>query len=294
MLRACLSTLLITVCTLAGVVILTGVQSEEGQAATESFRYCESATNTSDLINCTSKQLQEVEAELTTLFDKLALDETDNQLFQEAQKSWITHRDAQCAWQIGKAKSESLGRLEKLTCQRDLTLQRIKHLTAFDPGVEKELEHEPLPASAYTAYPRWMNALAQINADIFWQYGQRTAADLNCDGINEHILAGLNVEKSYAVKADKAEAQFTPQVVIAVAETPTTGRPHVAVFDLPEDCTAPVSFSSSAKKQSDTDAETEAKQCGITVEIRSASCSGWSIQATDQGTYALISPDGLP
>jgi|GEM_PF-2778215 len=142
--------------------------------------------------------------------------DVDTDALQAAQQSWINYRDMQCALETAQIENESLKAIQGLSCLNDLTHSRTAHLekqaTDLGAGVHERLEN----------VPRWMNALAADHPDVFWRYGAVTQGDLDCDGVIDDIVLGL--------QSDNAASA---QVKVAIAQSADTGRPSVSVLSFP-------------------------------------------------------------
>jgi len=137
--------------------------------------------------------------------------------------------------------------------------------------LENELEERSKKqrAEALEAVPKWMNVLASENPDIFWRYGERLSADLNCDAQKEEVISGVELKQDGAVHA-----------VLAIADNPSTGRPHAQVFSFPVVkesadnalCSEKLKFSVVQSPQSDKE---ETVSCKVALQVQDNVCASY-------------------
>ncbi|MCB1562534.1 MAG: DUF1311 domain-containing protein [Alphaproteobacteria bacterium] len=178
---------------------------------------------------CAKKRYEDAQNALDGIFEQglSGLDFADTQLYRAAQKGWVAYRDRECAWQARLADSESLKRIEELSCLKTVTERRTAALqAALDAQKGKETVPTGTTAPESEGTPLWMNVLAGENPDIYWRYGDRLEADLNCDGVTEHIMAGLKIASG---KSDTEQDQAV--AFIGIAESPLIGRPRTYVIE---------------------------------------------------------------
>ncbi|MEZ5918398.1 MAG: lysozyme inhibitor LprI family protein [Alphaproteobacteria bacterium] len=195
------------------------------------FSYCKKGESTADVMACAKKRYEDAQDALDRIFEQglSGLDFADTQLYRAAQKGWVAYRDRECAWQARQADSESLKRIEELSCLKTVTERRTAALqAALNEQKDKNTAITPVaPESEGT--PLWMNVLAGENPDIYWRYGDRIEADMNCDGITEHIMAGLKTPSG--TMGTGQDQQIT--ALIGISESPPIGRPRTYVIEPP-------------------------------------------------------------
>ncbi|GJL85669.1 MAG: hypothetical protein DHS20C02_14440 [Micavibrio sp.] len=210
------------------LLILLGL-SKTGQAQSG---HCENVKNTTDMMDCVNRHYEDAQERLNTVFGKMLEqreDETEEGL-QIAQRSWLVYRDLQCGWEAAQVETKAVKRLTELSCLTDLTESRADVLAS---GLdEKGAQHK------FSAYPRWMNVLAQENPDVYWRYGEHIRADLDCDGQDEQIMVGVDVTGNDKINTETGTASYKSDVILAVAENPVTGKPQTSLFRLPAGDTA--------------------------------------------------------
>ena len=108
-----------------------------------------------------------------------------------------------------------------------VTEDRVDLLTVTLSGA-----HDSSGQREFGSFPRWMNVASKENTDVFWNYGRRQSMDLTCDDEDEYIMVGT---KTSLIKKETDEAQILYQkdLIIAIAQTPTIGRPTVKIFTFP-------------------------------------------------------------
>lgn len=176
--------------------------------------YCDSALSTSDSLDCVKNHKNDVQDRLNEVYKKLDESQTEElkPVLAESQQAWITYRDAQCKWERERTDNASLKRIYELSCVTLLTNMRKDMLSL---NLEQEQETTP---REFGANPRWRNALVDENPETFWRIGDTVSSDLDCDGQQEKIVAGLEFLNEDSVSS--------PYVVIAISENPATGRPE--------------------------------------------------------------------
>ncbi len=193
------------------LMLLASVQSFAAQD-------CDKARSSADVMKCLTRQHEAAKKDLNAVFDKFVGQTPTEGLaeIKDIQARWLEYRDLECAQEAADFEAESLKRLESLRCMNRLTLERV---SAIEKSFQNEKEAAVIGEAA--AQPRWMNALAEDNPDIFWRYGARTSGDLDCDGEAEQIMSGAHVANEGAVKP-----------VVSISDNPSTGRPESAVVTL--------------------------------------------------------------
>lgn len=177
---------------------------------------CNFADNTADIINCVNARYKLEQERLAEVYKNLAVEENkDTSLLAQSQKSWLSHRDKQCAWEKSTATSTALEKLYELSCLRDLTTDRANRLLRLNKRVENEIPLE------FTMLPRWVNVLAHDYPKVFWNHGDIVTADLDCDGTKEHAIAGIAADES------------PTKVIVSIIRNVAVGRPEARIFKIP-------------------------------------------------------------
>lgn len=297
----------------SAIIFVLGVPCA-AQAKTAAHLACETAENTSDIMNCVKRRYDEAQTRLKAVYDQLVVEErapkdeaiVDGQSddseekakpekkvpavpaisVSDVQKNWIAYRDQECAWQREQAE-ESLKRIRELSCLADLTDKRADTLALVLTHGEAQSD-DPVQ---YGAAVRWMNALAADHPDIFWRYGDTLRSDLNCDGRDEIIIPGLTT-----LTRDVRLRNSDPYIVkshLAIIDEPATGRPISKIFDLPvsadEDdgvlCDSEVALS--IVSETTEVIEGEEKSCEVRLQIESGACPAQAIVVQD-GAFEFL------
>ncbi len=179
---------------------------------------CTDARSTADILKCNIAQNARAQETLNATFTSVLKKQSGETLEQikNVQSRWLEYRDQQCGLEAEQIEDGSLRRIQELRCLTRVSDERTVALNSFNV-----VEH--VRAGEIAAQPRWMNALAVDNANVFWRYGAVSEVDLDCDGHNEFMLIGLRVD-------DKTGAARS---VVSVSANPKTGRPLSTVLDLP-------------------------------------------------------------
>lgn len=212
-------------------LLLSGLSllSERAFSATAALPpYCQNAQSTADLMKCTKDRYDEVQTSLQGTYDSLlaSYDDTQTQwadTLVQTQSDWIAYRDKVCAWYIDQAETESLKRLQELNCVITASDSRLKLLK----NILESKDHDKTENQPKIALPLWMNVLASDYPKTYWRYADHLNFDLNCDGEKEEIVAGVNMIQNE--HADQQSALMS-DAVLAVIETPLTGRPETKII----------------------------------------------------------------
>lgn len=255
-------------------------------------RDCDKARSSADVMGCLNVQYEAAQGDLNKAFDKLVSQNASENLaeIKDIQMRWLGYRDLECTQETAALETEALKRLENLRCINRLTQERI---VAIQSGFSDEKVH--VIVGEVSGQPRWMNALASDNPDIFWRYGARIEGDLDCDGEVEYIMSGLHVT---------AEAGVVKPFV-SISENPVTGRPESVVVAL-----------ESRGRADEGDVEEEVLSCGLlttfkyiegekeesadeeealvedTEEIVSKTCTNYLVVSAENCTNSHLSWDG--
>jgi uncharacterized protein YecT (DUF1311 family) len=253
---------------LAIFVVITQVHAyEDGNKG-----YCQNAETTADLMECIGTRYDNEILRMNSLYDELINTADDIEGYvaslQANQNNWISYRDEICDLSGRIYEGGSLQRIETISCMARITSERSDHfenmLSAFDTS--------KIPV--YASPPRWTNALIHDYPDIFWAFGQAKDADMDCDGIDEKVVIGLQ-----QMPTDK-----TMQKYMAIADSEKTGRPNIFLkpFDLEESCT-PTMIPLFTKSK------TEEPSCRFIVQTDSENCNEIMIEFdAEQSNYAFI------
>ena len=201
--------------------------------------YCDMAASTAALQKCVKKHNDSAQARLNKTYEELTAevqdDEASLEKLRELQQTWIMYRDNECAWESSRVETESLVKIYELSCKTRMTEDRADLLEATYKNEDAEEQGE------LSGFPRWMNVLSDDYPDVFWQFGERVRVDLNCDDNEDVVMLGTAVSRIKTLEAsdaemDKDQPGRTPHaldIVVAVTESPPTGRPKGQVFRLP-------------------------------------------------------------
>lgn len=186
---------------------------------------CDRSASTADLTACLAEKYEEAQQALNDVY-KTAIEasETPEQLalLKEAQKLWVMYRNAQCEHEP-EGQVESERRVRNLTCMMALTDRRTSYLTTG---------HHHTPGEAFAVQTRWLNALAEDYPDIFWQYGTQITGDINCDGRQDKILAGMKRVAAPEIGPDQVKESSKVNAVMAVIDSLGAGRPVARLIEL--------------------------------------------------------------
>lgn len=192
-----------------------GVLSHPGKAQ-QMHDSCEQAEHTADIITCLNRRHDAVGDRLNETFLKILKQYQDTgqdvSVLWDIQKGWLAYRDQECERQVDDVETESLKRVQELDCLTSLTEQRI--------GILELSFEKDEPPEEQTALPLWMNVVGKDKPRVYWNYSERIKGDLNCDGVQDDIMAGMG-----GTDEDQLDG------VIAIAQTPETGRPQVDFFE---------------------------------------------------------------
>lgn len=214
----------------ASVAVLTGLAAASSPAFSQKRgTACDRAKSTAESMECINRQFQNAQSRLNESY-KQYMDSHDPALraaAEKAQHEWLSYRDAQCAWESAWADPPALARIYEVSCLSALTETRADILASIAaPAESGESPRE------FGARPRWMNVLAHDSPDIFWRYGSWLRTDLDCDGREEEIMAGLSVAPEKETDGNSG-ISFSGAIVVAAVENPATGKPKAQTFEFP-------------------------------------------------------------
>lgn len=181
--------------------------------------YCDKNDSTAATATCLKKHMDTAQGRLNKAYDTLAASVSEQALedLRNLQRNWLDYRDSECNWESDLTENKALRHLTELSCMARMTEDRADlialSLVTLGHGGEEPVQ--------YGSFPRWMNVLTQDKPDIFWRYGRRLRGDLTCDGAEEMIMSGISL------------AEQSPRLIVAIADTPPTGRPKAYFVDLP-------------------------------------------------------------
>ncbi len=253
--------------------------------AGQAFNHCDDAQSTADEMGCVKRRYDDAQERLNAIFQEVMQEQDQNkdkaQAVRSAQNDWISYRDKECIWETDQVETESLRRLEELSCLTILTEQRAELLEeTFGEQQEKEIKE-------YSAFPRWMNVVADENPGIFWRYGNRLSVDLDCDGQEEEIMVGQEIQRNNT--PSEGVSPYTVKTVLVAAKNPVAGKPQarllqvnllsdqkdghlcnpnvkLSVIDYPD-----ITKTAISTDENDTD-QKEQPQCAQALKIQSGGC----------------------
>ena len=254
--------------------------------------FCDQADSSAATQACLKKHLQSAQKRLNAIYKRLGekLDPEKQEEMKELQKSWLAYRDGECMWESENSVTPSMKRLNELSCMARVTEDRADILdVVYAEGQQEGGLKE------YSGFPRWMNVVAKDHPDVFWNYGKRTAYDLNCDGEEEQIMQGVLTELTKITGEGETEGNqklFSTQAVLAVVQNQTIGRPTATILEFPVEkepqtnavCTDKMSlhFKQNPAKEK-TDEQEEPMECGAYIEINTKGCEPIKIVSTGKG-----------
>ena len=178
---------------------------------------CDTAVSTADVLACLKEQHENAQNTLNMLYGKIsgALRDEELSAFRAAQQNWIAYRDQECRWEQSREETQSLRRVQELSCLTRLTNLRSEVLAhqIKDTSIQGIRKMSP--------FPGWMNVLAENNPDIYWKHAGRLQVDLDCDGLEEDVMSGISIDPD-------PEKGLRP--VVAIADNPFSGRPRTQLM----------------------------------------------------------------
>lgn len=194
------------------VVLLTllsfPIRANEGNKG-----FCQKAETTADLMACIGMHYEETTAHMEVLYNTLKNQNADNTDFQAAlnknQMDWIAYRDDICRLEGAVYKGGSLERVQEIDCLARVTQARTNHFET----IMKAQDESTIPV--FASPPRWTNVLIREYPDTYWALGQSVSMDVDCDGVDENIISGLNAMKGQ----------------LAIADSQPTGRPTIHLLN---------------------------------------------------------------
>jgi len=277
--------------------------------AQQHISHCDLTESTASAQACLKKHLDEAQDRLNEVYEELSstLETEDLQELKRLQQNWLTYRDEECAWEAGRTETASLQQVYELSCKARLTESRAEQLEITladmeEPGVQRQ----------FGTFPRWVNVVAKDYPDIFWKYGQRQSMDLDCDEIEEYVMAGVILKPYKTDTQDEKDSQasllHTAEVAVVVAENPAIGRPQTSLFKYPVSthseeqvlCAADVTLTPFEKSERKVETEDETagsevkKECRAGLKIQTGNCTPIHIHWTGKGYDLWSEEDKAP
>lgn len=187
--------------------------------------FCERVDSTAASQGCLKRHLDSAQKRLNKVYKSLSVHLKGDKLqeLQDLQAIWLVYRDAECMWEVERSETTSLKKINELSCMARVTEDRVNLLTiAYADGDQERATHE------YGAFPRWMNVLSKDQSGTYWNYGNRSHFDLDCDGEEEYVMQGVVTSLSKVEKTPYS--LYKKDVVVAIAQNPPIGRPVVEIF----------------------------------------------------------------
>lgn len=255
--------------------------------AQRGFNHCDDAKHSGDVLTCINTHHSAITQELNTTYEALLDEQSEEnaQSLRDTQTGWIAYRDQECAWEAEQADTQSLQRIEKLSCLTNLTEQRHKLLKDQLNTIE---ESHNIDKKKYRSATRWINVLADEHPNIFWRYGEQISVDLDCDGQNEEAILGQSVKLK-----DEDSAQYDVKTFIAISENPKIGRPSAQLLEFTQEapalCDPNVALSMTNYPKTEATAEETGEKpdtCSHALLLKSANCPT-STLLWDENLYVI-------
>lgn len=253
-----------------------------GAIAQDHGVFCEGSESTAATRRCLNRHLGAAQDRLSKLYEKLSatLDGENLENLQGLQKSWLAYRDGQCEWEAGQTDVQSLERVNKLSCLARMSEDRADVLEVI--LADEALEGAP---RQFGDFPRWMNVLAKDEPDVFWNYGKKQQADLDCDGENEMVMTGIRAKKieDFSDGGRGSLVSHGLTFILAIAENPPTGRPQTYIVPLVvgvDICAADASLrveEEVPKKEGEETTEKKPKKCATKLTLEAKGCDPVSV-----------------
>jgi len=213
------------------VCMLLIVLSAQGPALSQNRTgFCDKVKSTAESMECINRHMQSEQERLNEAYKQYSEEKSEEEKsdINTAQQAWVAYRDAQCAWEASQADPPALARLHELSCLTALTKYRADFLSALSETKDtgEGASHE------FSERPRWMNVLTHDHPDIFWRYGSRQSADLNCDGEDEEFITGLTIAPRIE-NTNTNHISFSGKIILAALKNPVAGKPKSEIFELP-------------------------------------------------------------
>ena len=227
--------------------------------------YCQNAETTADLVQCTGNHY-EAEADHLNEVYKSLIEKADEasefaSLLRTNQEDWIAFRDHTCELAGKIYEGGSLQRVQVLNCRASMTGGRSDQLK----GMLRDVNADNIPV--FATPPRWTNTLLNTYPNIFWAVGQAQGADVDCDGVNEKIVSGIE-------HSDNAAMTLS---TLAIIESPLTGRATIQTYNMPRKKTCPPTAIPAFVQNPGTDGI-----CIFSVIMQDEGCEDMRLQYDDQ------------
>lgn len=264
-------------------ILAISVYGPAADAQSAHSLYCQGIDSTAAVQTCLKRHRDDAQRDLNKIYDVMTstLEGEDLEKLKEIHEIWLAYRDAECTWEAERTANKSLRQINKMSCLARMTeartdLLRTAHLD--DTGSDAQRQ--------FSAFPRWMNALAKDQPEIFWDFGGRLSGDLNCDGQDDLMMSGILL-KSGMRHQEGGTLEHSASYYVAISDNPPTGRPQAQIlkFEVGDAniCALPVKMSFTA--------DTDKEKCDSKLILQSAGCDPAMIVLTDKSYGLYTKPD---
>ena len=261
--------------------------------------HCRTIDSAAEAVQCLKSHADDAQDRLNKAYEALAaiLEETESETLKQLQQSWLSYRDAECAWEAGRAPTPPQEQMNKLSCIARMTENRTNLLTVIAED-SRIIEHSRRPGD----FPRWMSALTTNHPGVFWKFGERLQADLDCDGQHEMVMPGVTFSFKPPQKEKTPDDQakeallYTATAIIAIAQNAPFGHPETQLIHVPFDykgekqdgmlCHTDISLKVKEEKRpkkAEQEPEAADRSCQTVLTLRNGKCAPVSIGKTDTG-----------
>jgi uncharacterized protein YecT (DUF1311 family) len=96
---------------------------------------CAEAKTYMDMTACSGAKFRQADKKLNATYKALLpkLDENGRNALKEAQRAWITFRDAECKYRASPSEGGAIWPMEEASCATSMTLDRINDLSEPPP-----------------------------------------------------------------------------------------------------------------------------------------------------------------
>lgn len=192
--------------------------------------FCEEADSTAASMECVKRHHQSAQEKLNIIYEGLNQTLEGDALvgMRDLQNRWVQYRDQECQFHASLATKDSLSRLYELSCLAQMTQNRASLLSYT--AAEKTPHVDQKKAYEFSSVSRWINAIKLDYPNIFWRYGEKQKADIDCDSESEIITYGIT---QASASQRENSAFFDYDLVVAFVDNPDVGRPHTEVLRFP-------------------------------------------------------------
>ncbi len=232
--------------------------------------YCSNAETTADIVACLSNQHQDAEKKMSDLFSRVErLSPEFEKQIRETQSQWIAYRDSTCDLEGKLYEGGSMQRVQELDCHARMTTHRNHHLK----NVIDSLDEAYIPE--YSNPPRWVNVLVRDYPNSFWNFGNAVSIDTDCDGQNESVVRGLDIDQ---------------KMNIAIADSEKTGRPNITIINFDDQKNCEILPDITIEKLPEPKPEDNMPlSCVQKIIVKTKSCGDFALQYnTDTKSYNII------